>query len=77
MECFKLFFDDELMNYIVKQSILYSQQMGNNTFATDALELGVVLEVLLLCGYAKLPRRKMYLKQADDVHKQAFSYIIL
>ena len=59
------------MNYAVEQSILYAWQLGNDIFTTNAQELRVGFKVLLVSGYAKLSRRKMYREQEDDVYNHA------
>ena len=60
VEVFELFSDDELLELIVVQSMLYAKQSGNHSFVTDPEEMRVVLGILLLSGYNRLPRPRVY-----------------
>ena len=71
VEVFELFFDDELLELIVVQSMLYAKQSGNHSFLTDPEEMREVLGILLLSGYNRLPRRRMYWEQCPDVRNTA------
>ena len=71
VEVFELFFDDELLELIVVQSMLYAKQNGNHSFVTDPEEMRVVLGILLLSGYSRLPRQWMYREQCSDVRNTA------
>ena len=71
MECCELLFDDDLIQYIVEQSIMYARQSGNSTFTITVDELRVVLVIQLLSGYTRLLRRDAYWEQATDVHIDA------
>ena len=64
---FELFFDDELCNDIVSQSVLYAQQKGDHTFRFSVEELKVFLGILILSGYHPLPRRRMYWSPDEDI----------
>ena len=60
VEVFELFFDNELLELIVVPSILYAKQSGNHSFVTNPEEMRVVLGILLLSGYHRLPGRRMH-----------------
>ena len=68
---FELFFEGELLELIVVQSMLDAKQSGNHSFVTDPEEMRVVLGILLLSGYSRLPRRRMYWEQCPDVRNTA------
>ena len=71
VEVFQLFFDDELIEYIVQQSILYANQSGNHNFNTNCEEIRAVIGILLLSGYLSPPRRKMFWENSPDVRNAA------
>ena len=71
VEMFELFFDDEILELLVVQSMLYAKQNGNHSFVTDPEEMRVVRGILLLSGYNRLPRRRMYWEQCSDVRNTA------
>ena len=50
--------------------------MGNHTFTADAQGLRVVLGSFTFKWIRKLPRRKMYRKQADEVYNHAVANAI-
>ena len=57
---FELFFDDEVVNFMVDMTNLYAQRdKGKHKFTTDANEMHLFLAMLLLTDYNQLPRRKM------------------
>ena len=76
MQCFELFFDDELIDYIAQQSVIYAKQCGNHNFCINSGEVRVILAILLLSGYSRVPRRDMYWEQAADVRNEAVATAI-
>lgn len=64
IDFFNLFFDGELLDTIVYQTNLYSQQK-NIDLERD--ELYVILGALLLSGYAKYPNKRMFWNTTSDV----------
>jgi hypothetical protein len=71
---FNAFFDDDVVEYMVKMTHLYAQcDKGNHGFSTDSAEMRLFLAMLLLSGYDVLPRPKMYWENADDVFNKAMS----
>ena len=51
--------------------MLYAKQSRNHSFVTDPEEMRVVLGNLLLSGYYRLPRRRMYWEQYPNVRDTA------
>lgn len=64
---FSLFFDDDIVNMIVQQSIHYAGLKGNHSFRTSPQEIRVFFAILLISGYNTVPRRRMYWSRDDDV----------
>ena len=76
VQCFELFFDDEVIDYIALQSVIYAKQCGNHNFCINSGEVRVILAILLLSGYSRVPRRDMYWEQAADVRNEAVATAI-
>lgn len=72
-DLFELFFDDEVIDVLVENSVKYAGQSGNHTFEIDNEEMKRFLAILLLSGYTVVPRRRMYWSQQPDVHNEAVS----
>jgi len=71
---FEKFFDDEVIEFIVKMTKLYAQRdKGKHGFNTDSQEIRLFLGMLILTGYNQLPRRKLYWENSEDVHNPAMS----
>lgn len=68
LEFFLMYFDDELVDAIITESNRYAQQ-HNFTLLMTSSELMTFIGTLLLSGYCKLPHRRMYWNDADDVPK--------
>ena len=65
---FNLFFDDEVIDFIVDQTNLYARRdKGFTNFGTDSSEIRLFLAVLLLSGYNRRPRLKMYWDESPDI----------
>ena len=73
VELFELFFDDDVLEMIVNNTISYARQCGNHSFQIDKQSLQIFFALLLLSGYNVLPRRKMYWELHQDVHNEAFA----
>lgn len=73
---FELFFDEEIIELIVNNTMKYARQKGNHTFTTTNNEMRSFLAILLLSGYSSLPRRRMYWQQEDDVMNVAVSSVM-
>ena len=63
-----MFFDDELVDNIVMQTNKYALQ-NNRTLAMTTEELMTFIGTLLLSGYSRLPHRRLYWSDKDDVPK--------
>ena len=71
---FELFFDEEVICFLVEMTNLYAQRdKGKHNFCTDSSEIRLFIAMLLITGYNQLPRRKMYWKNAEDVLNPAMS----
>ena len=66
-EMFRLYYDDQLKNLILSESIRYARQKNNLQFELDDADLDVFVGVLLLSGYHSLPREKLYWNRDEDV----------
>ena len=72
---FSAFFNDDVIEYMVRMSNLYAQRdKSKHSFSTDVAEMRLFLAMLLLSGYSVLPRRKMYWENSDDVFNRAMSH---
>jgi hypothetical protein len=70
---FELFFTPELMEKICNETNEYAAQKCHANFDLDVTSLKLFLSILLISGYAPLPRRSMYWKAAGDVHNPMVS----
>lgn len=69
IEFFELFFSEEIIHHIVRQSVLYAVSKDPNTnFCLSSDEIKCFLGILILSGYVPLPRRRMYWEIQDDTH---------
>lgn len=66
IEYFKLFFDDKIVNHIVKESVKYAVHMNNCDFTLWPEDIYNFLGILILSGYVPLPRRRMYWEKNPD-----------
>lgn len=66
IEIFSLFFDDDLLNEIVQNSITYAGQNNNHSFKLDVADLTKFLGILILSGYHHLPQTDMYWNRSED-----------
>ena len=69
---FNLFFDEEVIQFIVEMTNMYAAQKGHNFRTTDD-EVRLFLAILLLSGYNELPRKYLYWEQQSDVFNEAVS----
>jgi hypothetical protein len=58
-ELFRLYYDDEVQNLIVAESVKYARQNNNTSFALDKSDLDVFIGIMLLTGCHSLPRERM------------------
>ena len=73
---FDLFFDEDVVDFMVTMTNLYAMQRGKPTFFVTADEMRGVLAILLISGYMPLPSRRMFWENTDDVHNVAVSSIM-
>ena len=66
--------DDDVLTVIVQHCITYAKAAGNHSFELNKNELRLFLALLLLSGYAVLPRRRMYWERLPDVQNEAFKH---
>lgn len=68
VKLFELFFDTDTIQLLVENTKKYAQDVkGDHGFTVDEETMKVFLAILLLSGYAVLPRRRMYWEQQPDV----------
>ncbi|XP_060564145.1 piggyBac transposable element-derived protein 3-like, partial [Ruditapes philippinarum] len=70
---FNLFFDDDVINMIIEQSIRYAGSKGNHSFSTSPQEIRIFLAILLISGYNTVPRRRQFWSRDDDVRNEAIA----
>lgn len=68
VEVFEMFFTDELVNYIVQQSVSYAAQNNRHQFTLSADCIKKFLGFLLLTGYHSLPQEQMYWSEDEDIN---------
>lgn len=73
VEIFEQFFDEEVMNMIVNYSMMYASQNNRHNFSLTVAELKVFLGILILSGYHKVPREKMYWSLDEDIKVEVVS----
>lgn len=75
VELFEKMFTDAFA-LIQRQTIIYARQNGDHTFTLTESELRVCTAILMLSGYAPLPRRNMYWQEQSDCLNSAVSKAI-
>lgn len=70
---FELFFDNEIINYLVDESQRYAQFINQPDPKISLDEMRCFLGVLLLTGYNELPSKRMYWDFKDDVKNEMVS----
>ena len=59
-QLFKLFFENELLEYFCNQSKIYTPSKNDFSFHVDIDEMRALTIILLVTGYNSLPRTRMY-----------------
>lgn len=59
-QLFKLFFENELVEYFCNQSKIYAPSKNDFSFHVDIDEMRALTIILLVTGYNSLPRTRMY-----------------
>ncbi|XP_029475784.1 piggyBac transposable element-derived protein 3-like [Rhinatrema bivittatum] len=72
-ELFKLYYDNELSDMILTESVRYARQKNNMNFELEAKELDIFVGILLLSGYNSLPRELLYWNRDEDVQQSFVS----
>lgn len=68
MELFvDLFFDTNMIDYLVEQTNMHAQQNNCQSFSTNPNEMRAFIGFLLLTGYHHLPQESMYWSLDPDV----------
>ncbi|KAG5864534.1 hypothetical protein JTB14_014292 [Gonioctena quinquepunctata] len=70
---FELFFDNELINYLIKESQRYAQFINQQDPKISQEELRCFLGIMFLSGYNEVPSKIMYWDIKDDVKNQMVS----
>lgn len=65
-ELFKMYFDWDIMNLILEESLRYATQNNNYTFSLSEKLLEVFLGILLFSGYHSLPQEDLYWSNSED-----------
>ena len=66
-DCLQLFISEELINLLVEQSTLYAAQRQLNASAVTVANIKVMLAIMMLSGYSRVPYRRLYWRQEGDV----------
>lgn len=70
---FERFFNEEVLDHLVKQMNLYAQQCGEHNFITSVSEMRAFVGILFASSYALLPRRPVHWENESDVHNEAIA----
>ena len=65
-EVFMELFDEDVLEMIRHESIMYARSKNNHDFRIDTEELKVFLAILMFSGYHRLPSEEMYWETARD-----------
>ena len=76
VDLFKLRSDDEIMNYICRETVKCASQKGGFQFVVTVEELNRYFVILLLSGYNKMPFRRMYWETRSDANNFLVSQCI-
>ena len=71
LELFELFFDDELLEEITKQSNLYARQKNIFESSLDSDEIRLFFSILIITGYAPKPSRRSHWQNNMDLRNEA------
>lgn len=67
VEIFEELFDENLLSYIVTQSLLYARQNNRHNFELSTNCLRKFIGIFLLSGYHSLPQEQMYWCEDEDI----------
>jgi DNA excision repair protein ERCC-6 len=71
VEFFEMFFDEEIISFLIECTTKYAHQNGNHTFSIDDGSMKAFISILLLSGYNDLPRRRLFWENSPDVINSA------
>ena len=60
LEVFYLFFDDDVLQFLIEKTNGYAKFRGNHSFNVTNEEMKVFIGILLISGYVTVPRRRMF-----------------
>ncbi|OAF63650.1 hypothetical protein A3Q56_08645, partial [Intoshia linei] len=64
---FKLFFDGEVVNHIIKESNIYFSQQNLLNIPINVREFKTFIGILIISGYNNSPSRSSYWSSSDDL----------
>lgn len=68
---FEHFFDEEVISHILDMSEKYAQQQNKKNFSLPEADLKLAIAILIISGYAPLPRRRLYWENSEDTYNPA------
>ena len=75
-QLFEKFITNEELKRICDESTRYARQKGNHYFIMTERKLKSFLAIIILSGYAKLPRQEMYWELRDDTNNRLVSSLM-
>ena len=75
-ELFELFLANTEMKRICAESTNYPRLKGNHMFTMTVKKLKAFRTILLVSGYARLPRQEMYWEKREDSHNLVVSVMM-
>ena len=72
-DLFMRFYDNEIIDLIISESIRYARQKNDNSFSLTRDELYQFLGFAILTGYHQLPRERMYFSNDEDIKVELVS----
>ena len=68
---FELFFDDEVYQIIIAETLRYAAQKGKHDLHIDENNVRLFIAILLISGYNVLPRRRLYWSADPSLRNEA------
>lgn len=65
-ELFKMYFDSDIMNLILEETLRYATQNNNYSFSLSEKLLEVFIGIILFSGYHSLPQEDLYWSNSED-----------
>lgn len=76
MELFELFFDNEVYDLMQRETEKYAATKGNNGFSVSQSELKCFIGIMLLSGYMRVPRWRMFWEVFQKIKYMLRPYLI-